>query len=421
MLLNKRRSLLSTIVPALAATLALGNTVALGGHRGHRSDCECVQNVPCDPCQAAPGIPQAQPVPQQEGEPIYDSAPQAAGEEAIPEAVSQPMDTGTTSDFNDFDLSTGLVSNFGGGGGSSLAFSESYVAPGYIDPAKIQNRIRLRYDNAQNANKPARAGFLYPQIDANDGSIDGGRGPQGLGGLGLDIDIEEVSIYVERAFRERFSLFIDVPIRWVGPLDLSDPFTAGTQRGAGDIKTGFRWGWIDCPDEHLTFQTRVGLPTGEARKGVGTGNTTIDFSLLYDQKIGSKTWLYAELNDWQTLDAVTMSGTDVPADLASQDANILRFGIGLGYDVFDCSTSCQTRKLTFLFETVTWTVLDGVTVGIDSANPSIEDAVGDTIVNGKYGARYTRDNNSLYVGYGHNWSSERWYSDLLRLEWQHAY
>jgi hypothetical protein len=216
-------------------------------------------------------------------------------------------------------------------------------------------------------------------------------------------------------------LFIDVPIRWVGPLDLNAPFSNGTQRGAGDIRTGFRWGWIDCPDEHLTFQTRVSLPTGEARKAVGTGNTTIDFSLLYDQKIGSKTWLYAELNDWQTLDAVTLSGAIVTPELASQDANILRFGIGLGYDVFDCSTSCQTRKLSFLFETVTWTVLDGVTAGIDLNNPTIEDAVGDTIVNGKYGARYTHDNNSVYVGYGHNWTSERWYSDLLRLEWQHAY
>jgi hypothetical protein len=50
-----------------------------------------------------------------------------------------------------------------------------------------------------------------------------------------------------------------------------------------------------------------------------------------------------------------------------------------------------------------------------------EDAEGDTIVNGKYGVRYSAGCHSAYVGYGHNWTDERWYSDLFRLEYRYNF
>lgn len=150
----------------------------------------------------------------------------------------------------------------------------------------------------------------------------------------------------------------------------------------------------------------------------------MDLGLLYDQRLSDKTTFYAELNDWFTLDATELD-VNVPASLRSQDANILRMGMGLGYDIYRCGSRCKQRKLTLLTEIVLWTVLDGVSTSlvddgvIDPGD--VTDATGDTIVNGKYGARYTHDKHSVYLGYGHNWTSDRWYSDLLRLEYQRTF
>ena len=425
MLLNKRRSLFATIVPALAASFVFGNANVNAGHRHHRSKCECQQPAPCDPCQTAPVVPVAPPIEQmpiepeavapQPTEPMVDPLPDPMPQ-PIPEAAPEPL---APSPVDDFDLSTGLVSNFGGGGGSSLAFSESAVAPGYIDFAPIQSRVRIRYDNLQGllAGQRERAGYLYPTPLSGNGSYTGARGPDYFQ-VPEDLNVEEMSVYIEMALRERFSVFVDLPFRWLTLPDNAIAGGGGDLRGVTDIRAGLRWGLINCPDEHLTLQVRTSLPTGDPRQILGTGNTSIDIGLLYDQLIGDKTRFYFELNDWQTLDAAQLGpGTITDPQLLNLDANVLRIGAGLGYELLNCGTRCQQRNLTAFFEVVTWTVLDGVTgTGFD-----LLDATGDTIVNGKYGVRYTHDQHSFYVGYGHNWTDDLWYEDLFRFEWQRTF
>lgn len=421
---HRRRSKAGLIAPLLAATLTVSTADA---HGGQRAKCPCPQSpivVPCQPYQLDPYDPEVSAHPQYapsiDGVQPMPSVPQAtspsdiSSSPVLPQEITEPsMD----SEFNDFDLSTGLATSFGGGGAGSLAFAD----PGYIESAKIRTRVRVRYDNMQGANAPTRGQFLYPSLGAF-----GGNGPPfgGGGAIASELDVEELSTYFELAFRDRFSLFIDVPIRWIGPIEFGGTpgFQDGTQRGAGNISTGFRWGWINCPDEHLTLQTRISLPTGEPLRALGNGVTSIDVGLLYDQQLNHRTRFYAELNDWQTLDAGSLDPAVVtPASLINQDANILRGGFGLGYDLVQCGTRCQPKTLTVLAECVTWTVLDGVTTSLDPNNTTVLDATGDTIVNGKYGVRYTNDQNSIYVGYGHNWTSDRWYSDLLRVEWQRTF
>ena len=90
--------------------------------------------------------------------------------------------------------------------------------------------------------------------------------------------------------------------------------------------------------------------------------------------------------------------------------------MGVGVDLLDRSTCCKTNKLTGLVEVVGWTVLDGFSTSLTGGQQA-RDADGDTIVNGKYGVRYTRGKHTAYVGYGHNWTGNRWYSDLIRVEW----
>jgi len=446
---QKRRKWISLLVAPVFGTISIGLSDNPAQAQSGCDPCAPMrQTTPCDPSdmrysdgdyyrapdrnvyQSAP----VTPAPQQTLPNTTDStAPQV---DPAPEPPVMPELDDFSPPATNVNLSSGLATNFGSGGAGSLAFSDSFVTPGYIESAKIQTRVRLRYDNMTGANKPSRGQFLYPSLGAFGGDgppaggIGGGGGGGGGGGIGIggldaaEVDLEQVSTYIELALRERFSLFIDVPVRWIGPINFGgqDGFTDGTQRGAGDISAGFRWGLIDSPQEHLTFQLRTTLPTGEPLRALGTGNTTIDIGLLYDEQLTSKLWFFSEINDWQTLDAVTLDPATISnPNLASQDANILRGGVGLGYELYRCGSRCQPKKLTLLTEIVTWTVLDGVTTSLDPNDNTVEDATGDTIVNGKYGVRYTQDQNSIYVGYGHNWTNDRWYSDLFRLEWQRTF
>ncbi len=435
---TSRRRLAAWIAPALGLFLA-GQTPEIMAY-----DDACCPPPVSDPCQPGIWLPTT-PI-QSGGQPNENFAPENSAGMApgstnvpstpapadlppaspVPDNSSFQNDDFAAPESSNFDVSSGLASNFGQGGATALAFADTINTPGYIDSAIIQSRVRVRYDNATGANEPGRAGFLYPTLGQGL-DYEGGRGPTGIGINTGEVDIEQISTYLEIALRERLSVFIDVPVRFIGPIDLDGggPLPEDTQSGFSDLSAGFRWGWIAEPDEHLTFQLRATAPTGRAREALGTGNTTMDFSLLYDRKINDITRLYAEINDWQTLDAVDLRNTNMgpgstSIGLLSQDANIMRFGLGLGVDLWSNEDRYKPVTVTGLFETVAWTVLQGVNSPLDT-NVPLEDASGDTIVNGKYGMRISGKKNSMYVGYGHNWSSDRWYSDLLRIELQHNF
>ena len=49
-------------------------------------------------------------------------------------------------------------------------------------------------------------------------------------------------------------------------------------------------------------------------------------------------------------------------------------------------------------------------------------AAGDTIVNGKVGVRtYFGEGSDLYIGYGHALTGDRWYKDIIRVEYRLAF
>jgi hypothetical protein len=311
-------------------------------------------------------------------------------------------------------------------GAPSGLLAASFVDPhGYLDIARIASRVRVRYDDMQNANKPTRAEMWYPTLGNFGGP--GPVGPGGGAGGSQEVDLRELSTYIEVAWGPRFSVFGEFPIRWVDEVtfDPGDPvFGTGIQDGAGDIRAGLRYGIIACHDEWLTAQVRAWAPTGEARRALGVGHSSIDVSLLYETRTSQRTSWWAEINDWQTIDAGSTNDNFAAIEDVDLDANVLRYGLGFGYDLWQ-SCGCRPQALTGVFEVVGWTVLDGVVTSIDSTDPFFEDAEGDTIVNGKYGVRYSWmcgcHNESVYVGYGHNWTDERWYSDILRIELTHYF
>ena len=91
-------------------------------------------------------------------------------------------------------------------GVSGPTVSDSKV--GYIDNAIPGNMFRLRYDTAYNLNRPSRAEFFYAQ-----------NAPLGPG-VPLperSIDYQDASAYAEVALLPQFSVFLDLPTRFLNP------------------------------------------------------------------------------------------------------------------------------------------------------------------------------------------------------------
>ena len=90
-----------------------------------------------------------------------------------------------------------------------------------------------------------------------------------------------------------------------------------------------------------------------ADRWVGTGHYSIEPGLLYSGKLSDRWTLQAELRDW-----ISIGGAD---DYAG---NVLRYGVGVGYDWIKGSR----YRITPVVEAVGWTVLDGQVFDFDDDN-----------------------------------------------------
>ena len=106
---------------------------------------------------------------------------------------------------------------------------------------------------------------------------------------------------------------------------------------------------------------------------------------------------------------VPIDGTDFAGDL-------LRYGVGLHYDV------CKTCTLTLspVAEFVGWTVLAGKESAVTpSGLVVIDGAAGDTILNAKLGLRLRADGlGDFYAGSGRSLTGNRWYENTFRFEFR---
>jgi hypothetical protein len=318
--------------------------------------------------------------------------------ETQPPAATQP-----SPDFADVDLSSGLATNFGSGGGSSLAFADALSGAsgvGYIDSALVRNQIRFRFDASYDNPTPDRAEFFYPQCGCFGPQA---RGPGNTGQVETGVDYQELSMYAETLLMsDMISGFVEVPIRLINP-EVND-----NTAGISDINFGFKAALIQNRCSALTFQFKTYVPTGEGDRGLGTEHVTLEPGLLFLHRLDNRTTLEAEIRDF-----IPVDGTDGYA------GNVLRYGLGLSRTMIDNGRFSVTP----VFETVAWSVLSGDVLtenGLESAET--------TIVNSKIGGRFNlapqcrgQATKSLYVGYGKALTSDRWYDDTLRLEYRYAF
>jgi hypothetical protein len=279
---------------------------------------------------------------------------------------------------------------------------------GYVDSAIPLTQYRLRFDAGYDDNRPDRADFFYPKCGCFrvTGMDPNAPGPGSAPARRVDFQI--LSNYFEYAVNPRFSMFIDVPVRWVDIAFTTPGVDNENHHGLSDIEFGFKYAMLYQPDQVLTFQFRTYSPSGDAELGLGRNNWNLEPALLYFRRLGRQAFLEAELRDF------------IP--VASEDdfaGNVLRYGIALSYIVYNT----PNFRVTPVGEIVGWSVLTGK----ELADNETVSASGDTIVNAKVGLRVGFGQLSqpgfinradLYVGYARALTGDVWYKDALRAEFR---
>jgi hypothetical protein len=284
-----------------------------------------------------------------------------------------------------------------------LPISTSDSNVGYIDSAVPMTQIRFRYDSAYDNPTPDRVQFFYSE-----------DGPGGLLGDETRVDYQDMRMYFEYAPTCRLSAFVEVPVRFLNP-----EVNANTA-GLSDIEAGFKYAIKACPDDYITAQLRVYTPTGDAvGRGLGTGHVSLEPGVLFFRRFSDRLVTEGEFKAWIPISESRVAARQPSAgELFS--ATVLRYGLGAGYDLWQgycCDDCCTpTSRLTGVAEFVGWTMLGGFSNFPNTVNA--QGVGGDTIVNGKFGARYTTGNKSLYVGYGRALTGPVWYNDVLRAEFR---
>jgi hypothetical protein len=263
---------------------------------------------------------------------------------------------------------------------------------GYIDPAVPADQLRLRADFGYDFRTPTRAEFFYAKSRP--------LGP-GLPGPERAVDFQDYTLYLEKTLGPSWSVFAEGGVRSLNP-DLNDNAT-----GLADANLGFRYAFLADECEVWTFQLRAYLPTGAASRGLGTHHVSLEPAVLGFIRLTEDLGLAAELRYWQPVDGTDFAG------------GIVRYGLGLRYDVWQSAD----WRLAPTLEVIGWSVVDGRESRLQpDGTVAVRDAGGTNVVNVKVGARLDLGERAgFYAGYGRAVTGERWYRDVVRIEFRWLY
>jgi hypothetical protein len=278
-------------------------------------------------------------------------------------------------------------------GGSSFAASD---VTSYIDCAIPRTTFRLRYDTAYDDTRPDRAEFFYAKCGCFKVA---GLDPHAPGPPLSEkrIDYQDVSGYAEWAPTSDFSVFAEVPWRFLNADQNRDT------EGLADINVGAKAALIRTPCDVLSAEFRVYIPTGDAFRGLGNNHYSVEPGILLFHRFSDRLVFNGEVRYW-----VSTGGTDF-------SGSFIRYGAGLGYDLVQ---GCNW-KLTPVVEFVGWTLTSGKE---STFTGQVFNSSGETIVNAKGGARlFFGDHSSIAASYGECLTGEKWYREIGRIEYRWQY
>jgi hypothetical protein len=260
---------------------------------------------------------------------------------------------------------------------------------GYIDSAVLGNQIRVRFESAYDIDRANRAEFIWAWPP-----------PQGDGPPQTEIstDYQSLALYLEGRWSENVAGFVEL----AGVL--SNPVINDNSGGLGDMNLGLKLALFESNEQITTLQTRLYVPTGNAERALGTDHASLEPAFLHLRKLNSLWTSESELRFFTPL-----GGTE------NRRGSMFRYGTGLSCLLWE-SSNIRVLPVT---EFVGWSVLNGSSSFVDSVGDTIvEQADGDTIINGKFGCRFVVGENNFYAGYGHALTGDVWYRDVLRIEWR---
>jgi hypothetical protein len=150
----------------------------------------------------------------------------------------------------------------------------------FQDGTRPVTQTRFRWDAAYGYTFPDTAEYFWAQIGNKGPSLPERR-----------VDYQTLSYYQEIAAKG-FSFFVEVPYIGTGP-DVNPDHS-----GFSDINLGTKSMFLDCELLQMTFLFRTYIPVGSAGKGIGTGHTTLEPSLLATVKLAPVTYLQMQFAEW---------------------------------------------------------------------------------------------------------------------------
>lgn len=264
--------------------------------------------------------------------------------------------------------------------------SDWQTSVSFIDSALPRTQFRVRYDDAQNLDRPNRAEFFWPAPGVN-----GRPRPE------RNVDYQELQSYLEIACGDRISIFFEAPVRFVNPV-VND-----STSGAGDLNAGAKLALWQCAEGVVTAQVRTYIPTGIGERGLGTDHVTIEPALLINRR----------LHDWVTFEGEVRYGIPLGGSEFFR-GDIFRYGAGL---VLGQQSHCGPW-ITPVAEFVGWVPMGGRSLYLSPANNLATDFTrNQPILNGLFGARAGLGQDfDLYGGYGVSLTGNHWYEEIWRLE-----
>jgi Putative MetA-pathway of phenol degradation len=302
------------------------------------------------------------------------SSPSGLGPMSMPSMGSMPGNEGAQPVGQQASSSDGTIS-----------INDSFVS--IIDGAAPRNYFILRFDAAYDIRQPTRAEYLFAK--------GGLPNSPGFPFVETKIDYQELSTHAEYAIAPWLSLFMEVPYRWLNP-DVNR-----NEHGFADVHYGLKLCTWSSDSFIATILLRVNQPTADPST-LGTSHWSVEPGLLAAYRLGSNILIEGELRYWTAI-----GGSDFAGDL-------VRYGLGVSYGQRNPGGFWVMPVL----EAVGWTIMSGKTIAAASPdNFTIEDARGQTILNGYLGVRLGYGPNlDLYLGYGRAFTSVQWQRDFYRAE-----
>jgi hypothetical protein len=142
----------------------------------------------------------------------------------------------------------------------------------FADNPRPQTQMRFRAALWNDFAFPDKAEYLWARIN--------GKGPRGPANRGVrNTDVAALRMYTEGA-TGMIGVFVETNYVRFEP---DPPFTSAS--GFGDLVVGTKTQLLDCELVEFAFQFKTFIPTGSFTKGLGTGHTSLEPSLLLALKL----------------------------------------------------------------------------------------------------------------------------------------